>query len=324
MNESIPKHSVIVGLFVVIGLTILISGVVLVGNLNKKFETKIRVTALFDDVSGLQKGNFIWYSGVRVGTVKSLLFKGTTMVEVTMDIDEKMQEYIPKDAMVKLGSDAFIGNKILVIYGGTESFPKIEEGDTLKVEKTLSTEEMINTLQVTNENLKSITSDFKILSNKMVNGEGTLGKLLNDETMYENINTAVISLKNASVKTQQMANNLSELTEGMSREGTLANGLATDTLLFKTIKESVQRLQQIEDTALVILSDLKKAANDPDTPIGVLLNDKETGTNIKETTRNLESGSEKLDEDLKAAQQSFLLRKYFKKKEKAMQKDSIK
>lgn len=316
MIKSSNRHNVLVGLFILIGVGILIAGVLLVGNLNKKFENKVKILTFFDDVSGLQKGNYIWFSGLRIGTVKSLGFYGSTQVEVTMDIDKRATKYIPNDAKVKLASDAFIGNRILIIFGGTESAPKVKEGDILKFEKTLSTEEMINTLQENNENLKVITSNFKTLSNKLVAGEGTVGKLLNDDGLYRNLNDAVASLKNAAVSAQKIVSSLSTLTSDINKPGTLGHEIATDTTVFKSIKSSMLRLQKIEDTATVFLSSLKQASRNPDSPIGILLHDKESGSSLKETIKNMDSSSKKLDEDLKAMQHNFLLRGYFKKKAK--------
>lgn len=323
MNKSDYRHNVLVGLFVIIGMGILIAGVLLVGSFNKKFENKVKIVAFFDDVSGLQKGNYIWFSGVRIGTVKNIGFYGTTQVAVGMDIDKKVTKYIPNDAKVKLGSDAFIGNRILVIYGGTEKAPKVKEGDTLKIEKTLSTDEMINTLQENNENLKAITTNFKIISNKLATGEGTIGKLINDDSLYRIFNTAAVSLKNASVNAQKIVSSLSGLSSGINQPGTLGHELATDTVVFKSIKASLLRFQQIEDSATLFLSNLKQVLNNPDTPVGVLLHDKESGSNLKVTIRNMDSSSRKLDEDLKAMQHSFLLKKYFKKNPNASKSDSI-
>jgi phospholipid/cholesterol/gamma-HCH transport system substrate-binding protein len=322
MNKSDYRHDVLVGLFVLIGIGILVTGVLLIGSFNEKFENKIKIFSFCDDVGGLQKGNYIWFSGVRIGTVKSLEFFGPSHVKVTMGIDKKVTQYISNDARIKLGSDALIGNKILIVYGGSETAPKVKEGDTLKFETTLSSEEMINTLQENNENLKVITANFKILSNKLVKGEGSIGKLLNDDSLYANLNTTIVSLKNASLKAQQIVSSLSSLSSGLNREGTLGKELATDTVIFKSIKSTVLRLQQIGDTATLFLSTLKQAGDNPDTPFGVLLHDKETGSDLKETIRNLNSSSQKLDEDLKAMQNSFLLRRYFKKKENAENKSN--
>ncbi|MEP7170246.1 MAG: MlaD family protein, partial [Bacteroidota bacterium] len=119
MNETSNKRPVIVGIFVFIGLIFLVAGILMVGNLHETFKKKMKIVSLFDDVNGLQTGNNIWFSGVKIGTVSSLHFYGKSQVEVSMKIETKAQQYIRKDAKVKIGTDGLIGNKILVIYGGS-------------------------------------------------------------------------------------------------------------------------------------------------------------------------------------------------------------
>jgi phospholipid/cholesterol/gamma-HCH transport system substrate-binding protein len=323
MNESPNKRAVIVGLFIFIGIAFLLAGILIVGNLRETFNRKMQLVSIFDDISGLQKGNNIWYSGVKIGTVSSLEFFGKSQVEVNLNVERKAQQYIRKDAKVKISTDGIIGNKILVIYGGTVDFAKVEEGDTLAVEKTFTSEDMINTLQDNNENLLVITSNFKILTNKLVDGEGTICKLLNDSSVYKNINAATASLQKAAEKAQQLTGSLATFSLGLNKKGTLANEITTDTIVFKSVKASVLKLQQMADTAKVFITNLKQAGSNPNSAIGVLLNDKEAGTYLKESMKNLESSSKKLDADLEAAQHNFLLRGYFRKKAKAAEKDSI-
>ena len=323
MKESNNKRAVLVGFFIILGILFFLGGILMVGNLHETFKRKMEVVALFDDVNGLQKGNNVWFSGVKIGTVSSLHFYGKSQVEVLIKIDTKTQQYIRQDAMVKISSDGIIGNKILIIYGGTSSAPEIQEGDTLGVEKTFSTEDMINTLQENNKNILEITNDFKVISKSLVAGEGTIGKLLNDDEVYTNINAATASLKLASVKADQLVGSLNTFSSGLNKKGTLANELTTDTTVFKSVKASVFQLQQMADTASALLSNLKQAGTNPNSPIGVLLRDEASGTRMKETIKNLESSSKKLDEDLEAAQQNFLLKGYFKKKAKSEKNDSI-
>ena len=323
MNESPNKHAVIVGLFIFIGLAFLLAGILIVGDLRETFSRKMQVYSLFDDVGGLQGGNNIWLSGVKIGTVSNLNFFGKSQVEVTMNIERKAQKYIPKDAMVKISSDGLIGNKILVIYGGTEKLPAVQDGDTLAVEKTFTSEDMIKTLQENNSNLLAITSDFKILSHKLVSGEGTIGKLLNDSSIYVNINSATASLQIASVRAQQLVSSLVVFSSVLNKKGTLMNGLTTDTVIFNSVKASVLQLQQMADTASLFVTNIKKAGSNPHSTIGVLLHDEEAGTRLKETIKNLESSSKKLDEDLEAAQHNILLRGFFKKRAKETINDSI-
>jgi phospholipid/cholesterol/gamma-HCH transport system substrate-binding protein len=317
MNESTNRRGVLVGFFVLLGIVFFVAGILMVGNLHETFKNKMEVVSLFDDVNGLQKGNNVWFSGVKVGTVSSLHFYGKSQVEVRIKIETKTQQYIRRDAMVKISSDGIIGNKILIIYGGTSAAPEIQEGDTLGVEKTFSTEDMINTLQENNKNFLAITNDFKVISKGLVNGEGTIGKLLKDDAVYANINATTASLQLASAKAQQLVASLAIFSAGLNKKGTLANELTTDTLVFKSVKATVLQLQQIADTATAFIAELKQAGTNPNSTIGVLLRDDASGTRIKETIKNLESSSHKLDEDLKAAQSSFLLKGYFKKQAKA-------
>lgn len=316
MNESPNKHAVIVGIFVILGLVFLLSGILIVGNLRETFNRKMELVSLFDDISGLQPGNNVWFSGVKIGTVSSLNLHEKSQVEVSMNVNTKAKQYIRKDAKVKISNDGLIGNKILVIYGGTEDFAEVQDGDTLAVEKTFTSEDMINTLQENNKNLLAITTDIKAISKKIAAGEGTIGKLLNDSLLYTNINTTIVSLQKASVTAQQIVSSLADFSSGLNKKGTLANELTTDTEIFKSVKASVMQLQQIADTATVFITNLKQAGSNPNTSIGVLLHDVEAGAHLKESLKNLESSSKKLDEDLEAAQHNFLLKGFFKKKAK--------
>jgi phospholipid/cholesterol/gamma-HCH transport system substrate-binding protein len=322
MNESPKKRAVIVGLFVFLGFAFLIAGTLMVGNLNETFTNKMEIVAHFDDVGGLQKGNNVWFSGVKIGTVSSIDFHGKSQVEVHFKIDKKTQQYIRKDAMVKLSSDGLIGNKILVIYNGTDQFAQVEEGDTLVVEETFTSEDMINTLQENNVNMKSITEDFKTISSTLAAGQGTVGKLLADSSVYDNINAATASLQSAAKKADLLVGSLAVFSSNLNKKGTLANELTTDTVIFNSVKTTALQLQQIADSASLIVTNLKQASSNPNSTIGVLLHDEESGAYIKETIKNLESSSIKLDEGLEAAQHSFLLRRYFRDKEKAAKKEA--
>lgn len=323
MNESPNKRAVIVGLFVFIGLIFFIAGILIVGNLRETFNRKMELVSLFDDISGLQPGNNIWFSGVKIGTVNSLNFHGKSQVEVSMNVATTAQKYIRKDAKVKISNDGLIGNKILVIYGGTDQFAQVQEGDTLEVEKTFTSEDMINTAQENNKNILAITNDVKAITKKLAAGEGSIGKMLDDSLMYTNINTTIVSLQKASAKAQQMLNSLADFSSNLNKKGTLANELTTDTVVFKSVKASVLQLQQMADTATAFIANIKQVSSNPNTAIGVMMHDEKSGARLKETIKNLESSSKKLDDDLEAVQHNFLLRGFFKKRAKEAEKDSI-
>jgi phospholipid/cholesterol/gamma-HCH transport system substrate-binding protein len=312
MSEPSVKRTVGVGAFIFIGLLFLVGGVLAVGNLRSTFTKKMTIVTVFDDVSGLQEGNNIWFSGVKVGTVKKIEFTGRAQVRVTMNINVESRQYIRKDALVKIGSDGLIGNKILVIYGGSASAPAVEEGDRLMNEKALATEEIMETFQQSNRNVLALTES-------LMKGEGTIGQLLKNDSVYRDIAYTANSLRVASANANVFFASLSEYGNKLNRKGSLANDLVTDTVIYRSVVASVRQLEGIADTAGVLVSKLKKASTNPKSPFGVMIYDEQAGANLKSTIGNLESSSKKLDQNLEALKHSFLLRKYFKKEEKKKQ-----
>ena len=320
MKQTNNKKAVTVGIFILLGLLILVAGVLTLGGQKNSFQKKLTVRAIFDDVGGLQTGNNVWFSGVKIGTVKKMTFHGGSQVEVIMNIDQKNQQYIRKNAKAKISSEGFIGNKLVVIYGGSMQAPAVEENDALGVEKALSTDEMMSTLQENNKNLLDITNNFKVVSKRLTDGEGSIGKLLTDESLSNNLETTVNGLKQASANAQQLTASLSSYASQLQKEGSLTNDLVTDTVIFNRLRSTVAQLQQTSKTASEVANNFKEVSatiNSNNSPVGVLLNDPQAAADLKTILSNLNSGTEKLDENMEAMQHNFLFRGYFKKKDKA-------
>src|ERR1035437_3149226 len=125
MNEPIQKRAAIVGIFIITGLVVLLGSILTIGNLHSTFSRKMTISTLFNDVNGLHSGNNIWFSGVKIGTVKKIEFYAHSKVKVIMNINVESKQYIRKDATVKMSTDGLIGNKILVIDGGSAMVPEI-------------------------------------------------------------------------------------------------------------------------------------------------------------------------------------------------------
>ena len=330
MKVTNNQRAVVIGIFIFLGLAIFILTILTLGSQKKTFEKSITVKAFFNNVNGLQKGNNIWFSGVKVGTIKKVSLQGSGRVEVDMSIEEQSVKYIPKDAKAKLSSDGLIGNKIIEIYGGTSKTPSIQEGDVLNNDKLLNTDEMMNTLSKNNDNLLDITNDFKMISSRLADGKGSVGKLLTDETMYDQLNATASILKRVSDNLEKLSSNVSSYTSKLNHNGTLANDLVTDTVIFNRLRSTISQLQQVAITSDSVMNNLQTTStslnkgvntlndglSNNKTPIGMLLHDEQAAANIKITLKNLQSGTKKLDDDLEAIQHNFLLRGFFKKKAK--------
>lgn len=320
MATTETKRNVLVGLFIFLGLVIFIVGIFTLGGQQKTFVKSLRVNAVFSDIGGLKPGNNVWFSGVKIGTVKTIKFYGNSQVEVSMRIEQSAQAYIRKDASAKLSSDGLIGNKLIVIFGGNPKTAEIEDGDILQVQKDLSTDDIMKTFQENNQNLIGITSNFKQLSTDMVKGKGTAGALLADSNLANSFRAIVMNLQKTTKTSAALAGQLSAFSSKLNTKGGLADKMLTDTSVFNKLSATVDQLKQTAAKANVITDNLSKASNklnSSDNAMGLLLNDAKTAEQVKTTMGNLQESSVKLNDDLEAVQHNFLLRGFFKKKEKA-------
>lgn len=319
MATSERKRSIIVGLFTFVGLIILVAGILVLGTQQNKFSKNLVVTTYFKDVKGLKVGNNVWFSGVKVGIIKEISFEDVEHVRVVLNIEEKSSKFIRKDVIATLDSDGLIGNAIISLIGGTETLPQIEDGDEVQSGVSGGMDAMLSTLQVNNENLVEITKNFAELSKNLVDGKGAVGAMLTDEQIATDLRTAVSSLNGTMEKANQAVDNLALLSTKLNNEQGLIHELTTDTAVFASLRESAAQLQGVTQTATALMSNLDQTTarlNDKDNAIGVLTNDPEAADEIRQILRNLNMGTEKLDENMEALQSNFLLRGFFKNKAK--------
>lgn len=319
MKVTDNRRKVILGIFIVIGLVIFALGIFTLGGQKKTFIKSITINVVFNDIQGLKEGGNIWFSGVKVGTIKKIQFYGTSQVQVFMNIEKQTQKYIHKDAEAKISSDGLIGNKIIVITSGSLKFPLIEDGDRIRVSTTLTTDEMMKTFQVSNKNLVDITSDLKTLTANLGAGKGTAGALLSDEKLAQNFRTIVLNLKSATEATNKMVTEMNTFSRKLNTKDGLTDRILTDTVIFARFQASANEFEKAARSASTLTENLNKASsklNEKDNPAGLLLNDQQSAEQIRKILDNLESSTHNLDEDLKALQSNFLFRGYFRKKQK--------
>jgi len=329
MKSNGYRRAIIVGIFIFLGLAIFIWTVLTLGSQKNSFKKSIAIKTFFQNVNGLQKGNNVWFSGVKVGTIETVTLIGIGKVEVDMNINDQSVAYIHNNAKAKISSDGLIGNKIIEIYGGSAEAPPIKNDDVLNNEELLNTEAMMATLSKNNDNLLDITNNFKLISSEMAEGKGSIGKLLNDETFADELNKTVVTLKNASSNLEKLTANVNNYTSKLNEKGNLANDLVTDTVIFSKLRSTVSQLEEVSGKSKEIMSSLQDAANtvnnglkNTNAPAGMLLGDEKTTKNLKSTMENLQSASVKLNDDLEAVQHNFLLRGFFRKKAKVEKANS--
>jgi phospholipid/cholesterol/gamma-HCH transport system substrate-binding protein len=321
------KRSMLVGAFIFFGIAILLIAVLTLGGRKKFFEKTITLSAVFNDLTGLQKGNNIWFSGVKIGTIDGVKILGESKVEVMMKIEKQSKDFIFKDAKAKIGSDGLIGNRIVIIYGGTPGMATVQSGDKLQTAAPLNSAEMMNTLDESNKNLSAITSDFKIVSRRLAGGEGTIGELLTDDSMANHLQATAIMLQYASDNIRLLTENLANYTTQMQKKGALTNDLVNDTVFFARLKAASLQIREASENAKDLTKNLQEVSyrlRDSSNLAGVVFQDQKTAANLRLSVENIQAGTKKFDENMEALQHNFLFRGFFRKRARQQQQQQKK
>ncbi|MBC6367392.1 MlaD family protein [Algoriphagus sp. AK58] len=317
------KRSVLVGIFVFLGIAILVTGILTLGGQQKKFVKAVHLKAVFDDIGGLQTGNNIWFSGVKIGTVRKINFYGDSQVEVEMNVEKSVSEFIRKNSKATISSDGLIGNKIIVIYGGSTDYPPVEEGDRLEAVMPLDTDKMMETLQENNQNLVDITNDLKLLTGKLAAGEGIVGAVMTDSTLAKNFRSILANLERASTNSNKMIADLNTFTAKLNQKGNMLNDLVTDQTIVPDLKATMENLKSTSANTETLTKELQTITdklNSSDNSLGMLLNDPEFAKSLKSTLENTDSATYNLNKGMEALEYTWPFNKGFKRKAKAEEK----
>lgn len=188
------------GFFAIAALAIAVAAIYYVGKERNKFGAVLHLSARFKSVTGLRDGSNVRLGGIDVGTVESIQLVTDTTVEVDMIIRQKVQKFIRKDAKAGIGSDGLMGDKFVTITAGTPASPLVIDGDSLGSRQPIETDAIMASLKQSADNAAIITSNLADISSRITQGKGSLGKLLHDSTLSNNISATVKNLRSGSKK----------------------------------------------------------------------------------------------------------------------------
>lgn len=324
--EKSANQKIKLGVLVLLGLLLFIAAVYFIGNKKNMFGQTSELTAVFNNVNGLLVGNNVRYSGINVGTVRAIEMENDTVIRVTMILQTKILQHIKKDAVAIISSDGLVGNMIININPGRNSKESVQPGDTVKTFSRVKTDDMMETLSVTNENAALLTADLLKISHQIIQGKGTLGVLLNDTLIAKDLKQTLNYLKITTKGTTESVQKLNQLLASLQNENNVI-GVLNDTLVAGQLKRTVANLDQSSAKLQVVLTNLNETVTnikEGDGALNYLTNDPTLVKQIDSTMTNLNQASEQLNEDLEALKHNYFFRGYFKKQEKAKVKEQKK
>lgn len=316
--EKTASQKIRLGLFVISGLLIFILAIYFIGEKQKMFGKTNHLEAIFNNVNGLELGNNVRYSGISVGTVRGIQMINDTTIRVNMNIDKAIFPYIKKDAVATISSDGLVGNMIINIIPGIGNEPSVELGDVIQTLNRIRTEDMLSTLNQTNENAAKLTQNLLKITNEIIQGKGTLGSLINDTIISKDLGETMRYLKLTTKGTSETVAKIDKLVTSLDKSDNVI-GVIKDPAVANNIKNMVTNLSQSTSELNKVIAHLDATIlnlKDGKGAINYLSNDPKLVQKIDSTMTNINEASAKLNENMEALKHNFLFKGYFKKQEK--------
>jgi phospholipid/cholesterol/gamma-HCH transport system substrate-binding protein len=257
-----------VGLFVLVGLSVLAAGIFYVtgaGTLGPKY----RLVTYLPEVSGLANGAPVRLDGVEVGNVESIKLAARTPgqprpknknIEIVMRVSKHYETDILTDSAASLVTEGLLGNRYVNITLGVTGVP-LKDGQEVPGNEEKAMAQVVERSADVLANLQALSEDVQDLLKDVRQGKGSLGKLLTDDQAYNHLN-AILS------KGETLVSNV------QAGQGTLGKLVASDEMYAKVDKGL--------DNVNVILTDVRSQKG----TIGKLLYDPSLYDEAKQTISN--------------------------------------
>ncbi len=327
MASSKTNANIKLGLFSLAALGFLILLLYTVGKNRHLFGATFTLKCHFKNVQGLRTGNNVRYGGIDVGTVKKLAFLNDTLIEVSLQLNNELNGIIRKNAIVNIGTDGLVGNKIIYITAKPGISDLASDNDILTARTPVDTDDMLRVLQSTNHNVKAITETIKSSAQKLDQSDA-FWQLLQSKTFMQDLEQTAHHVHQAGNQLNQSTAGLRQVIHQIQHGDGLASRLLNDTGIYPLLHHSIQQLeagstsfQQTLDHTALLTKLLLQDYSDTTGVLHLLLHDSLTTQQLKQTISHLHSGSENVNQILDGLKHSFLLRSYFRKLAKKKSKN---
>jgi phospholipid/cholesterol/gamma-HCH transport system substrate-binding protein len=315
-NETL--NNIKLGIFVFAGLCFLILLFYMIGKNKNIWGSNFVIHARFENVQGLKPGNNVRFAGIDIGTVDKVFIINDTTIEVIMNIEDKLKGLIKKNTTANVITDGLVGNKIVNLVASRVKADPLSESDILNSKRPVDTDEMLRTLFKTNNDIATIVIDLKNTLNR-INHSEALWEILNDKNMVTDVKSSFAHINQTSIKLNNISSEVNELVLNVKKGNGNLGKLFNDTALYSSLRNTTNIIGNAGKEFGLLTIDFKSSIKaiefetlNGNGLINTLLKDSITRNQLKESTKNMQEGTERINEILDATKHSFLFRNYFK------------
>jgi len=296
--EPNNNKKISVALFIIAGFAIFTIAIFVIGSKENLFTPTFLLKSEFSTVSGLKSGSSVRFNGISIGKVDAIDILSTDKVIVTMQLEKSVQKYIKKDSRATVSSEGLVGNKVIEITPGSQGAPGVQDNEIIASIKPIEVQDIMADLKLSTENASNITKDLSEITKKVNTGEGTLGQLINNDTLYRSVDG---TFRSFAATTGQM-NDL------FRKIGVTADQITND----------IKRLSGQVNNITEDIEEIVNKMNSSESVVGTVLTDTVFANNLKSviknadmTTKNLENGSFSFSQNMEALKHNFFFKGYF-------------
>jgi phospholipid/cholesterol/gamma-HCH transport system substrate-binding protein len=212
------------GAFIVATLAVLAAGVFIIGSQENLFRATYQLKAQFDNVAGLAVGADVQVGGVHSGNVRriTLPHKPGDKVIVVMDLDRSTKEIIKSDSVASIETEGVLGDQFVAISFGSAGQAEVEDGETIQSVPPLElgallikANAILDSSQQAIVNTTAATAHLNSVSAKIDSGQGTVGALVNDKQLYNNLEQTTTTLHDTMLQAQTGVTDFQENMEAL-------------------------------------------------------------------------------------------------------------
>jgi phospholipid/cholesterol/gamma-HCH transport system substrate-binding protein len=192
-SPSITWDQLRVGLVIAVAVLVLGVAIYKLGQAANLFAKRYTLIAYLPDANGLREGGSVMVAGQLAGTVKKIEFlpvdaDTTRNLRLTLAVDAGVREQIRRDSRGNLRTLGLLGDKVFDITPGTPRTQPLNDGDTVTVVQALDYEAVIAQASGAVNDMVALTRDLRTITGGLVKGEGTVGQLLTNRALYDQLN----------------------------------------------------------------------------------------------------------------------------------------
>jgi phospholipid/cholesterol/gamma-HCH transport system substrate-binding protein len=232
-----------VGVLILIALVILGVAIIKLGQAGNLFGSRYTLVSFVNNASGLRVGGPVTVAGQLAGSIKEINFlppdnDTTRNLKLIVEVNSSLREQVRQDSRAKIKTLGLLGDKVYDITVGTPRYRSLHEGDTVVVAPAVDYEAVVQQASGAIGEVVGLTRDLKRVTAGITRGEGTLGQLVTNRQLYDQLNATLTRTSSLMARLENPRGTIGRLLDDPSLYYSLNRAIASADTVISQINRS--------------------------------------------------------------------------------------